>query len=133
MSWPGYVARRSPGTSVNTVFHPVGRPLESRAELTKTPRYGRGDVKSSPRHGAMSASYTTYTCEASGAMAGAEYNGRSPAKDTACGDVQDMPPLVEKITSVFSPLRTGASDQASTISSVAFAPVGAPLAIETLG
>src|SRR6266568_9369791 len=67
-------------------------------------------------------------------MAGAEYSARSPGRDTAAGADQVWPPSVEKdsrATSWFWPFRP--SLHASTISFVAPAPVGAPLAMSTLG
>src|SRR5262249_39431425 len=67
-------------------------------------------------------------------MAGAEYSARSPGADTVCGADQVWPRSVEndsRDTSWFRPFRP--SLHASTIPSVAPAPVGAPLAMSTLG
>src|SRR5262249_5347555 len=67
-------------------------------------------------------------------MADAEYGARSPGTDTVCGADQVWPRSVEndsRDTSWFRPFRP--SLHASTISSVAPAPVGAPLAMSMLG
>src|SRR6266508_2529291 len=78
--------------------------------------------------------YTTYALDPSGAMAGAEYADRSFASEIAAGVDQLSPPFVEYENSVFSWFSPSApSLQASTISFVASAPVGAPLAMSILG
>src|SRR6516225_10956691 len=67
-------------------------------------------------------------------MAGAVKSARSPGADTVCGADQVWPLSVEndsRDTSWFGPFRP--SLHASTISLVASVPVGAPLAISTLG
>src|SRR5215469_16061742 len=67
-------------------------------------------------------------------MPGAEYSARSPGADTVAGADQVWPPSVEnesRATSLFRPNRP--SLHTSTISLVASAPVGAPLAMSTLG
>src|SRR5215471_14501931 len=67
-------------------------------------------------------------------MPGAVYIARSPGADTVCGAAQVWPLSVEndsRDTSLFGPFRP--SLHASTISLVASVPVGAPLAISTLG
>src|SRR5262249_46520677 len=67
-------------------------------------------------------------------MAGAVKSARSPGADTVCGADQVWPRSVEydsRDTSWFRPFRP--SLHASTISLVASVPVGAPLAMSTLG
>src|SRR6266702_8581136 len=67
-------------------------------------------------------------------MPGAENSARSPGADTVAGADQVWPPSVEndsRATSWFRPNRP--SLHTSTISFVASAPEGAPLAISTLG
>src|SRR6266513_5153996 len=67
-------------------------------------------------------------------MPGAVKSARSPGADTVCGAAQVRPPSVEydsRDTALFRPFRP--SLHASTISLVASAPVGAPLAMSTLG
>src|SRR5215472_1048010 len=67
-------------------------------------------------------------------MPGAVYIARSPGADTVAGADQVWPASVEndsRDTSLFRPFRP--SVHASTISLVASAPVGAPLAISMLG
>src|SRR5438876_11926572 len=67
-------------------------------------------------------------------MPGAENSARSPGADTVAGADQAWPPSVEndsRATSWFWPDRP--SLHTSTISFVAPAPVGAPLAMSTLG
>src|SRR5919198_3524862 len=60
--------------------------------------------------------------------------GRSPGNDTGVGPCQDLAPSADQATRVCSWLRPAlASAQASTIMLVASAPVGAPLAMSTLG
>jgi hypothetical protein len=82
----------------------------------------------------VTAWYTTYTADPSGAMAGAEYADRSAASEIAVGVDQLFPPFVEYENSVFSWFSPSApSLQASTISFVASAPVGAPFAMSMLG
>src|SRR4051794_11385005 len=89
---------------------------------------------SAPRHGADGPSYITYARLPFGAMAGAEYIERSPGSDTASGAAQAVPPLLDADTRVFSLLNPKRpSLQASMIRLVASAPVGAPLAMSTLG
>src|SRR5881275_2629565 len=78
--------------------------------------------------------YATYAVEPSGAIAGAEYAERSPGKEIALGVLHVLPRSVEYeiiVFSLFWPSRP--SVQASMISFVASAPVGAPLAMSTLG
>src|SRR5206468_9849973 len=75
-----------------------------------------------------------YTRDPSGARPGAENGARSPGADTVAGADQLWPPSVENdssATSWFRPSRP--SLHTSTISFVAPAPVGAPLAMSTLG
>src|SRR5438445_12047088 len=89
---------------------------------------------SAPRHGAVSASYITYIRLPVGEIAGAEYIGRSPARDTVAGLDQVVPPSVDQLSCVvLSFTSEPPSDQASTISFVAAKPVGAPFAVSTLG
>jgi hypothetical protein len=69
-----------------------------------------------------------------GEIAGAEYTDRSPSSETTLGVLQLVPPSVEYDSSVFSLLKPNRpSLQASTSSLVAPCPVGAPLAMSTLG
>jgi hypothetical protein len=78
--------------------------------------------------------YTTYAVEPSGAMAGAEYSGRSLGSDTDAGALHVLPRLVEYETIAFSmPEPKAPSVQESMISLVASDPLGAPLAMSTLG
>src|SRR5918912_2655180 len=89
---------------------------------------------SAPRHGAVSASYTTYTRSPVGEIAGAEYIGRSPGSDAVTGPCHVAPPSSDHVSCVvFALTSLSESDHASTISFVAPAPVGAPFAISMLG
>jgi len=65
-------------------------------------------------------------------MAGAAYIGRSPGSDTGCGGDQLAAFLRNTETIAFSAFNVP-STHASTIVSVAPSPVGAPLAMSTLG
>src|SRR5689334_1979041 len=89
---------------------------------------------SAPRHGAVSASYTTYMRSPIGEIAGAAYSGRSPGNDTVAGALHEVPPFMDQLGSVLLSLTSDPpSAHASTISFVAPAPVGAPFAMSTLG
>src|SRR5581483_3007502 len=67
-------------------------------------------------------------------MAGAEYIDRSPVAEATTGGAQEEPPSVDHDTSVFSLFRPWRpSLHASTMALVAPWPVGAPLAMSTLG
>src|SRR5918911_5115699 len=89
---------------------------------------------SAPRHGAVSASYVTYIRFPVGEIAGAEYIGRSPARETVVGPLQVLPRSSDQASFVLLSLTLEPlSDHASTISFVASRPVGAPFAMSTLG
>src|SRR4051794_32154537 len=89
---------------------------------------------SAPRHGAVSASYTTYIRSPVGEIAGAVYNGRSPASDAVSGALHVDPPSSDQLSCVvFALMFPSLSAHASTISFVAPIPVGAPFAMSTLG
>src|SRR5881392_2441890 len=103
MSCPGYVPRRSlcpADVSVEplqTTDHDPGDPSPFTGAVRKTPWYGRGDVMSAPRHGAVSDSYATYIRSPLGEIAGAEYIGRSPPSETVRGLAQVAPPSRDQL------------------------------------
>src|SRR6187401_3325272 len=80
-----------------------------------------------------------YTCAPSGEIATAGKSGRSPAGDATSGPLKLTPRFVDHMSSAcsLSPgalvLGVGPSHHVTTISSVASAPLGAPLAISRLG
>src|SRR4051794_33794985 len=79
-------------------------------------------------------SYVTYACAPSGERAIAGKSGRSPASAMFLGVDHESPRLVEKVASACSwPVPSLASDQTTPIVLLAPAPVGAPLAMSTLG
>src|SRR5919199_5891844 len=104
MSCPGYVERRSltfaDGVLPPIVVHAPGPPPSAVGAVRKTPWYGRGENMSEPRHGAVSASYTTYMRSPRGEIAGAAYSGRSPGSDAVTGPFQVFPPSFDHDRSV---------------------------------
>src|SRR6516165_1050925 len=130
---PWAVPRASPLAPTNSVVHPVGAPPAPIAADRSTPCISRG-LPVVVANGVVKALYDRYTRDPSGAMAGAVKSARSPGADTVCGADQVWPLSVEndsRDTSLFRPFRP--SLHASTISLVASVPVGAPLAMSTLG
>src|SRR5437773_1550355 len=130
---PWDVPRASPVGPSYTGTHPVGAPPAPIGDSSRTPRSRRGAAVV-VWNGTSLDWYTTYAVEPSGAMAGAEYSGRSFASETAAGTLHVPPWLVEYETIAFSlPAPRAPSVQESMISSVASDPSGAPLAMSTLG
>src|SRR5262249_32392866 len=130
---PRLVPRASPLAPTNSVENAPGAPPAPIAADRSTPCSIRG-VAVVVLNGVVKALYVTYTRDPSGAIAGAVYSARSPGADTVCGADQVWPRSVEndsRDTSWFRPFRP--SLHTSTISFVAPAPVGAPLAMSTLG
>src|SRR5919201_5206244 len=121
-------ARASPLGPVNFVVNdPPGVP-------TRTfPSIGRGSLRSDWKS-EVKLSYTRYALFPSGESAIAGKSARSPPAAMFVGVDQWSPRSLENVASAcswFVPLR--ASDQTTAISSVAPVPVGAPLAMSTLG
>src|SRR5215468_4993564 len=120
--------------SLQAPIAPVGLTSACRT----TPPNTRGAVLSDCQ-GCRKFIYVRYASVPLGEIAIAGKSGRSLAGDAKPDAVHESPPLVDVITFTrsFGPGwlsdGVGPSDHASTISSVASAPVGAPLAMSTVG
>ena len=115
------------------MVQPVGTPSGPTVAWSITPWSGLGFAVVS-WNGSVIAMYTTYSVDPSGDTPGAEYSDRSPAFDTGVGELKEAPPSVDHETIVVSlPSPSEPSLHATKISSVASSPVGAPLAMSTLG
>src|SRR5438046_6632564 len=133
--------RASPvGARLRSLQAPIAPVAGSTSACRTTPWNRRGSVLSDCQ-GCLKFMYVTYASFPFGEMAIAGKSGRSPAGDATPELVHELPPLVDVITLTCSlgggitsvSDGVGPFDQASTISSVASAPVGAPFAMPTVG
>src|SRR5919197_3702095 len=116
-------------------------PVAGSTSACRTTPWNRRGVVLSDCQGCRKFMYVTYASVPLGEIAIAGKSGRSPAGDATPDVVHESPPLVDVITFTcswgggFTSVSDGVGpfDQASTISSVASAPVGAPFAMSTVG
>src|SRR5919108_3304391 len=120
-------------------LQPPIAPVAGFTSACRTTPWNRRGAVLSDCHGSRKAMYVRYASVPSGEIAIAGKSGRSPAGEATPAEVQVLPPFSDHMTRTcsFGPGLVsdgvGPFDHASTISSVAPAPVGAPFAMSTVG